>query len=651
MGIRRIFGVFGSKKSSRSDDLYHVLFEQAADGIFVSDEEGRLVEVNERSCEMLGYPRQEILKHHNDDFTPEKERREKPVRMDNLQVGQKAVFERNLVCKSGRLLPVEINVRRLSNGTQLAIVRDITDRKQAELAITQVLEWQEAIFEGSRDAVFISNEQSHFVAVNNAACELTGYPKEELLTMRIPDLHEDIDLDAYNRSHDKIMGGEAALTEAKIRRKDGTKVDTEFSNTRVSIAGIFYMHTVARDITERKKAENELKEKEEKRLQLERQFIQSQKFEELGTLASGIAHDFNNIINIIMGHSSLVKEHPSDPERLARSIDAIEKASERGASLVKQLLMLARKNETLFDSILVNDIINEIRRLLHETFPKTIVISTDLQRDLPNVVADANQLHQVFMNLCINARDAMPHGGRITVSTSTVSGEKILSRFPQVQDKEYVMVRVSDTGIGMNDEVKRRIFEPFFTTKGAGRGTGLGLALVYSIIQNHHGMIEVDSEVGRGATFSIYFPVDGHKVVNGQDHTPKLADIPGGTETILVIEDEEMLSDLMTTILASKGYGVLSATDGEEGLEIFKKHRKQISAVVTDLGLPKIPGDEITKRIMSIEPTSKIILSSGYIDGDVKAALLKTGAKCFILKPYKPAEVLQTVRAVIDGEE
>jgi len=651
MGIRRIVGVFAKKKPSRSEDLYRVLFEQAADGIFVSDEKGRYVEVNERACEMLGYPREEILEHRDNDFTPENERREKTIRIDDLQVGQKVVFERNLICKSGRLLPVEINLRKLSNGTHLAMVRDITERKQAELAIAQVLEWQEAIFEGSRDAVFISNAQSQFVAVNNAACELTGYPKEELLTMIIPDLHEDIDLGAYNKSHDKIMAGEAALTEAKIKRKDGAKVETEFSNTRVSIAGTFYMHTVARDITERKKAENELKEKEEKRLQLERQLIQSQKFEELGTLASGIAHDFNNIINIIMGHSALVKENPSDRKRFEKSIDAIEKASERGASLVKQLLTLARKNETHFDSILVNDVINEICRLLHETFPRTIVISTNLQSNLPNILADANQLHQIFMNLCINARDAMPHGGRIMVSSSTISGGEISSRFPHVPDKEYVVVHVSDTGVGMNDEVKRRIFEPFFTTKGAGRGTGLGLALVYSIVQNHHGMIEVDSESGKGAEFSVYFPVNGHKAVNGQNGTVTLADIPGGSETILIIEDEEMLSDLMTTILTSKGYRVLSANDGEEGLVIFKKHGKQISVVVTDLGLPKIAGDEIIRRIKSVEPASKIILSSGYIDADAKADLLKAGASCFIMKPYKPAEVLQTVRAVIDSME
>jgi len=447
------------------------------------------------------------------------------------------------------------------------------------------------------------------------------------------------------------MAGESALTEAKIRRKNGTKADTEFSNTRVSVAGVYYMHTVARDITERKRSEDELKKEEEKRLQLERLLIQSQKLEGLGTLASGIAHDFNNILNIIIGHMSLLKDHISDPTRVVKNIDAIEKASDRASSLVKQLLSLARKNETFFDSISLNDVINEIRKLLNETLPKNIVISTDLQSDLPKIIADPNQLHQIFMNLCINARDAMPHGGTITISTAAVSGDDINSRFPQASGNECIMVRVSDNGTGMNEEVKRKIFEPFFTTKEPGRGTGLGLALVYSIVQSHHGAIEVESEPDKGAMFSIYFPVDQRKQVDSKDGTARLDNIPGGNETILVIEDEVLLSDLVVTILVSKGYKVLTAGNGEEGVAVFKKYRSEISLVITDFGLPKIAGDEVIRQIRSVDPMAKLVLSSGYIDMETKSDLLRAGANCFILKPYKSAEVLRTVRDVIDRKE
>jgi len=651
MGITKFLKEFAGRGHSRPEDMYRVLFEQAADGIFVTDEKGGCVEVNDRSCEMLCYSRGEILKHHIGDFVPQEVRALKPIKLDNLRIGQKIVFERDFLCKSGRLLPVEINVRRLSNGNHIAIVRDITERKQSELAIMQALEWQEAIFEGSRDAVFLSNAQSQFVAVNKAACELTGYSNEELLNLKIPDLHDDVDLVAYTTFHDRIMAGESAVTDAKIRRKDGSKVDTEFSNTRVSIGGVYYMHTIGRDLTERKHAEAELKKEEEKRLFLERQLIQSQKLEALGTLASGIAHDFNNILNIIMGHSSLLKERLSDPQRLARSVDAIEKASDRGASLVKQLLTLARKNETFFGSISVNEVISEMFKLLNETLPKTIVVSTDLRKDLPNIVADANQLNQVFMNLCINARDAMPMGGTITISASVVSGEKVKGRFPQACEKEYVMVQISDTGTGIKEEIKQRIFEPFFTTKNPEKGTGLGLALVLSIIENHNGMIEVESEPGAGTTFSIYFPIDGRKSVIGPHEIYKIADRPGGFETVLVIEDEEMLADLMVTTLISKGYAVLSASDGEEGVRVFQKYWKEIALVVTDLGLPKISGIEVVRRIRSINPSARIILSSGFIDAETKAEMITAGVEHFILKPYKAAEVLHTVRDVIDEKE
>jgi len=202
----------------------------------------------------------------------------------------------------------------------------------------------------------------------------------------------------------------------------------------------------------------------------------------------------------------------------------------------------------------------------------------------------------------------------------------------------------------MDEEVKQRIFEPFYTTKGPGKGTGLGLALVYSIIQNHRGMIEVESELNVGTTFSIYFPIDDHKTVNGPDEALKIEDLPNGNETILVIEDEELLVDLITTILVSKGYKVLSAADGEEGVAIFRKQKDEIAAIVTDLGLPKLSGDEVIMKIKSIDPTSKIILSSGFLDAEGKAALLATGAERFLMKPYKPVEVLQTVREIIDGK-
>jgi signal transduction histidine kinase/ActR/RegA family two-component response regulator len=381
---------------------------------------------------------------------------------------------------------------------------------------------------------------------------------------------------------------------------------------------------------------------------LEEQLRQAQKLESLGTLASGIAHDFNNILGIIMGHSFLLERLKSDPVKLSQSIDAIEKATQRGAALVKQLLTFARKTEAVFESVLVNQIIEEVVKLLQETFSKTINVRSDLKRDLPIIVADSNQIYQVMINLCVNARDAMPMGGTLSIASTTVEGGALSSKFPRATAREYILLQVSDTGMGMDEVTRQRIFEPFFTTKGVGKGTGLGLALVHGIVENHHGSINVATELGKGTTFSIYLPVEERPIESHRTSKKAMEDVPGGTETILLIEDEEMLGELARAFLVSKGYTVLTARDGEEGVEAFSRHQKEISVVVTDMGLPKLGGEDVFKRIRAIDPKAKVILASGFIDPEVKSEMYKAGAKHFIQKPYSHDEVLQKVREVID---
>ena len=381
---------------------------------------------------------------------------------------------------------------------------------------------------------------------------------------------------------------------------------------------------------------------------LEEQLRQAQKLESLGTLASGIAHDFNNILGIIMGHSFLLERLKSDPVKLSQSIGAIEKATQRGAALVKQLLTFARKTEAVFESVLVNHIIEEVVKLLQETFSKTISVRSDLKRDLPIIAADTNQIHQVVINLCVNARDAMPMGGTLSITTTTVERETLMSKFAGAAAREYILLQVSDTGTGMDEATKQRIFEPFFTTKDVGKGTGLGLALVHGIVENHHGFIDVATEPGKGTTFSIYLPVEERPIESHGTSKKAMEDVPGGTETILLIEDEEMLGELARAFLVSKGYTVLTARDGEEGVEVFSRHQKEISVVVTDMGLPKLGGEEVLKRIRGIDPKAKVILASGFIDPETKSEMYKAGAKRFIQKPYSHDEVLQAIRQVID---
>ena len=381
---------------------------------------------------------------------------------------------------------------------------------------------------------------------------------------------------------------------------------------------------------------------------LEEQLRQAQKLESLGTLAGGIAHDFNNILGIIMGHSALLERLKADPQNLSQSIDAITRATQRGASLVKQLLTFARKSEAIFETVSINDIIREINKLLQETIPKTIIISTSLQQDLPVIVADASQIHQVLLNLCVNARDAMPIRGTLSISTSTVEGEMLSSRFPKVTARQYVRIEVADTGIGMDESTRQRIFEPFFTTKAPGKGTGLGLAVVFGIIEYHTGFIDVRSAPGEGTIFTVYLPIPEHAPEVSQRARKGVEEITGGTETILVIEDEEMLRNLAKAILVSNGYTVLTAEDGMQGVEMYQSHQKEIAVVLSDIGLPLLGGQDVFRRIREINPEAKVIMASGFFDPETKSEMYKAGLKNFIQKPYLSDDVLQKIREVID---
>jgi CheY-like chemotaxis protein len=372
--------------------------------------------------------------------------------------------------------------------------------------------------------------------------------------------------------------------------------------------------------------------------------------ESLGTLAGGIAHDFNNILGIIMGHSSILEQSREDPEKFSRSAQAISKATFRGAALVRQLLTFARKTELTMQPVSINETLSELAKLLGETFPKTIDIRLRLEPRLPLLQADATQLHQVFLNLCVNARDAMvPKGGTLSLTSRLAGGKEVRANFPAAEEMDYVVVDVADTGVGMDQATLSRIFEPLFTTKEKGKGTGLGLATVHGIVESHRGFIGVESAVGSGSTFHVYLPIIGRTPTHESGQKPTDEHLPSGAETILLVEDEETLSDLLKFVLEGKGYKVLRARDGEEALTLFREHSQEISLILSDLGLPKMSGWELFKEIRRLNPNAKVILASGYFEPGTKSELLKSGAEALMQKPYEPAEVLKTVRKVLNG--
>jgi len=386
-----------------------------------------------------------------------------------------------------------------------------------------------------------------------------------------------------------------------------------------------------------------------KRKRLEQQLIQAQKMEGLGTLAGGIAHDFNNILAIILGYTNRLETLDSKPET-SRAVKIIKEAVDRGAALVQQLLTSARQTEARFSALDLNGLVTELEKMLQATFPKTINFELRLQPDLPLITADRSQIHQVLLNLCVNARDAMPDGGTLTLETSIMPGTELIESFTGARTQDYSCIRVRDTGIGMTKQVKSHIFEPFFTTKERSKGTGLGLSVVYGVVNNHRGFIEVETEPNAGTTFTAYLPVEHSTDESGRDIVVQATRKQNAPQTILLVEDEEMLRELGVTILESEGYRVIPAKDGMEAVELFEIHRDDIGLVICDLGLPRLGGREAFLKMKESRPGVRAIVASGYLEPMIRSEMLKAGVLDTIQKPYDFDDLLTKIRCVIGPE-
>jgi signal transduction histidine kinase/ActR/RegA family two-component response regulator len=389
------------------------------------------------------------------------------------------------------------------------------------------------------------------------------------------------------------------------------------------------------DISARRAAEAEHR-------RLTEQLFQSQKTEALATLAGGIAHDFNNLLAIMLGEVTLLEEdltpvaHLLDRSRL----DRLRKAAERGGSLVRQLLAYARKATIHFETIDLNGIVGEVSQLVRETFPRSIEVVHLTPAEPIWVRADEVQIQQVLLNLCVNARDAMPEGGRLAIETT------LLPASGDVPAR--ARLRVRDNGLGIDPTVRQRMFDPFFTTKEVGRGTGLGLAVVQGIVERHDGTIAVDSVHGRGTTFTVELPCAPGRI-RVEPAATAFAAVSGGTETVLVVEDEPMVRDVVMGVLSRKGYDCLVAEDGLMAVELLRAHADRISAVLTDLGLPKLDGAALVWRLRQTHPAVPILVASGLIEPEVEEELHAAGVRAILWKPYDLASLATAVRRAIDG--
>jgi PAS domain S-box-containing protein len=557
--------------------------------------------------------------------------------------GEMVHFEATLRFADGSMHTVDFTLRPMMDdaGRVTLLIpegRDITEHKRAEHALRESEERFRSLSNLAPEGIMI-HEHGVIVDFNLAFARLFGYEQsEELIGQDALELL--LDEESRERLRQRSDQKETGLIEVTGRRKDGSTFAVETDSRPVKYLGQNASLVSFNDITERKAAEVD-------HARLEEQLLQAQKMESVGRLAGGVAHDFNNHLTVIISHCRmmLAQLDPQDP--MTESIQQVLRAGEQSAQLTQQLLAFSRKQILQPKIFCPNDVVTETVHMLDRIIGEDIELHTRLDPELGAIQADAGQINQVLMNLAVNARDAMPKGGAITIETSNLElHEEFVERHPEVKPGAYVLVTVSDNGTGMDKATLDRIFEPFFTTKVAGMGTGLGLATVYGIVQQSGGSIWAYSEPGRGTTFKLYFPrVDAPVEVECESDIP--LDSMGGDETILLVEDHDGLRLLTTSILEGLGYHLLSAANGAEALEKSGDYSETIHLMITDVVMPGMTGGDLARCLAPLRPQMKVLFTSGYT-ADVIAhqGVLDPGVS-YLSKPFTPNVLAQKVRGIL----
>ena len=509
--------------------------------------------------------------------------------------------------------------------------RDITERKKAERKILQ----QASLIDLAQDAIVV-RDLGHWITFWNKGAErLFGWTAEEIKGRQVTELLYR-DAAAFESAQRELLDKGSWSGEIRQLTKSGNEVVVSSRWTLVRDAEDHpsAVLAISTDITEKKR--------------LESQFLRSQRMESIGTLAGGVAHDLNNILAPIMMSAPLLRQGlgPRETETLVHNI---ETSAQRGADIVKQLLAFARGMEGERVVVNLRHMVDEMAKIVRETFPKNITVQAKASRDLWPIVGDPTHVHQVLLNLCINARDAMPNGGSITIAAENMSVDEHYANFdPDAKPGPYVVLRVTDTGTGIPQEILDKIFDPFFTTKEHGKGTGLGLSTVLCIAKSHNGFLNVLSEVGKGTTFSCFFPATPN--AKADPRAEKKALPRGNGETILVVDDEAGILNAAKKLLETNGYKVITSSDGVEALAVYSQHRSEIRAVLTDVMMPVMDGAAMMRVLKKLEPNIKVIATSG-IDQDAKMEELKAlGMKAFVSKPYTAEKILTILRDVLDAD-
>ena len=618
-----------------SRNRYSNLYDFAPVGYFTFDKNGLVMEVNLTGANMLGIERSFLIKKPFSfyiDFNSK----------DTFYLHLRKVFRANtrqtceikLVDKNKNRFDAQLESLAVQDSSQCrtAIV-NITERKRSEEKIRE----QATLLDNAQEAIGVRSLENRLTYWNKGAQRLYGWTAEEAIGKDpVEFLFKDKEEPPQLIEAKKIVLEKGEWTgELHQKTKDGKEIDVESHWTliRDSEDRPKSILTINMDITDRKK--------------LEAQLLRAQRMESIGTLAGGIAHDLNNMLTPIMLSLDILKEKFTD-EQSQRLLTILEKNSQRGADLIKQVLSFSRGIEGERKPLQVSDIISEIEKIIRETFPRNIELRNDVPEDLWIISADITQLHQVIMNLCVNARDAMPYGGVLSITASNFFVDKnYVQMHTDAKVGSYIVITVSDTGTGIPPKIMDRIFEPFFTTKEHGKGTGLGLSTALAIVKSHDGFINVYSEVRKGTAFSIYLPAirtEIHEVVEQQ-----LELLAGKGEWILVAEDEESIRDVTFSILEKSGYKVLMANDGAEAVALYAQNIDKIKVILMDMMMPIMDGQASIQAIRKINHDVKIIAVSGLAEKD-RLAKVADYTNAFLPKPYTAQKLLKTIHEVLSAK-
>jgi PAS domain S-box-containing protein len=621
-----------------SEERYRTLVQSSQDLVWAVDAEGRITFVNEAARPIYGREPASMLGHSFLDFAaPGHADRDRAAFARGLTTGLEASnYETQVLRPDGTIVTVLANARPLkaADGRVVGatgVSRDVTEQKRAAAQIEQ----QAALLDLARDAIAVRDPGHRITYWNGSAERLYGWTAAEAIGQRVQSLLQIDpvrfkDADAAMR-RDGGWRGELLKT---ARDGSGRTVECSWTLVREADGTPRSIFTIDTDVTERKI--------------LEQQFLRAQRLESIGTLAGGIAHDLNNVLTPIMMSISFLRLGETDADRLD-VLDTVESSTRRGADMIRQVLGFARGVQVERTDVQVTDLMRDICKIANETFLKSIAVTADLSHDVWLVSGDATQLHQVLLNLCVNARDAMPDGGTLRLSAENVLlDEHYASLLPEASPGPFVAITVEDSGSGIPPAVLERIFDPFFTTKEPGRGTGLGLSTSRAIVKSHGGFIRVYTEVGRGTTFKVYLPA----LADGSDTSVSQAQLAfprGNGELILVVDDEASVREVTRQTLVAFGYRVVLATDGADGVAKFAAAKNGVAAVLTDMMMPVMDGPATIQVLRRLAPQVPIVAVSGLQTDDRSAQLADLGVRHFLFKPYTSEALLRELRRALTG--